>query len=91
MLRPGGKLALIDHFDSPQLRTVFWGLHKPWLTPTPWLRAFRQQHEEEWPYMYEYLDAWPAVRAMLHALPCTTHVEGKGLFFFYWTGVKSAS
>jgi len=90
VLRPGGKLALIDHFDSPQLRAAFWGLHKPWLTPTPWLRAFREQHEEEWPYMYEYLDAWPAVRAIVDGLSCQPVVDEKGLFFFYWTGTKSA-
>jgi ubiquinone/menaquinone biosynthesis C-methylase UbiE len=89
VLRPGGTLALLDHFDSPQLRAAFWGLHKPWLTwPTAGLRAFREQHEDEWPYLYEYLDAYPALRAMLDGLGCTTRVDRKGLFFFYWTGTK---
>jgi SAM-dependent methyltransferase len=84
VLKPGGHLALIDHYDSPQLRAVFWGLHKPWLTwPTAGLRAFRKQHEEEWPYMYAYLDAWPGVRAMLDALPTTPVIEKRGAFFFY--------
>jgi hypothetical protein len=40
--------------------------------------------------MYEYLDAWPALRAMLDALPCTPTVDRKGAFFFYWTGIKRA-
>jgi ubiquinone/menaquinone biosynthesis C-methylase UbiE len=84
VLKPGGQLALIDHYDSPQLRAAFWGLHKKWLTwPTAGLRAFREQHEEEWPYIYRYLDAWPGVRAMIDALPCTTVIERKGAFFFY--------
>ncbi len=84
VLKPGGHLALIDHYDSPQLRLVFWGLHKPWLTwPTAGLRAFRKQHEEEWPYMYAYLDAWPGVRAMIAGLPCAPVLERKGAFFFY--------
>jgi len=92
VLKPGGKLALIDHFDSPQLRAAFWGLHKPWLTwPTSGLRAFRQQHEDEWPYLYEYLDAWPALRSMLDDLGCTPIVDTKGLFFFYWTATKRAA
>jgi SAM-dependent methyltransferase len=91
VLRPGGKLALLDHFDSPQLRAAFWALHKPWLTwPTAGLRAFRRQHEDEWPYLYDYLDAWPALRAMLDDLGFATSVDRKGLFFFYWTGTKPA-
>jgi ubiquinone/menaquinone biosynthesis C-methylase UbiE len=88
VLRPGGMLALIDHYDSLQLRTAFWGIQKPLLTPTKGLRAFRQQHEEEWPYMYEYLDFWPGLRAMLDALPCSDTMLKRGMFFFYWTGRK---
>jgi ubiquinone/menaquinone biosynthesis C-methylase UbiE len=89
VLRAGGRLMVIDHYDSPQLRLAFWGLSKKWLTwPTQGLRSFREQHEEEWPYMYEYLDAWHAVRATFHALGCDVEVEHRGLFFFYWTGRK---
>lgn len=83
VVKPGGHVGLIDHYDSPQLRLVFWGLHKPWLTLTSGLRAFRLQHEEEWPYMYAYLDAWPGVRAMLDATPSEPVVEKMGAFFFY--------
>lgn len=91
VLAPGGRLMVLDHYDSPQLRAAFWGLSKPWLTwPTAGLRSFRLQHEEEWPYMYEYLDAWPAVPAMLGSLPCDTEVERRGAFFYYWAGRKRA-
>ncbi len=46
VLGPGGRLFVIDHYDSPQLRAAFWGLSKPWLTwPTAGLRNFRLQHE----------------------------------------------
>jgi SAM-dependent methyltransferase len=89
VLAPGGRLMVLDHYDSAQLRAAFWGLHKPWLTwPTAGLRNFRLQHEEEWPFMYEYLDSWPAVPAMLRSLPCEAEVEKRGVFFFYWTGRK---
>jgi ubiquinone/menaquinone biosynthesis C-methylase UbiE len=89
VLAPGGRLMVIDHYDSPQLRAIFWGLSKPWLTwPTSGLRSFRLQHEEEWPYMYEYLDAWHAVRATLRALPLEPVVERHGLVFFYYAGLK---
>jgi ubiquinone/menaquinone biosynthesis C-methylase UbiE len=91
ILRPGGRLMVLDHYDSPQLRTAFWGLSKKWLTwPTQGLRSFREQHEEEWPYMFEYLDAWPAVHTLLGALPCDVELDGQGLFFFYWAGRKRA-
>jgi ubiquinone/menaquinone biosynthesis C-methylase UbiE len=91
VLRPGGRLMVLDHYDSPQLRAAFWGLSKPWLTwPTAGLRNFRLQHEEEWPYMYEYLDAWPAIPVMLQALPCAREVEARGMFFYYWAGRKRA-
>jgi ubiquinone/menaquinone biosynthesis C-methylase UbiE len=89
VLKPGGRLMLIDHYDSPQLRTAFWGLRKKWLTwPTRGLRSFRTQLEEEASYLYEYLDAWHAVRALLAGLPCDVEVDRRGLFFFYWTGRK---
>jgi ubiquinone/menaquinone biosynthesis C-methylase UbiE len=89
VLAPGGRLMVLDHFDSLQLRAAFCALKKPWLTwPTAGLRSFRMQHEEEWPYMYEYLDAWYAVPAMLRALPCDVEVQRRGAFFFYWTGRK---
>ena len=88
ILKPGGRLMLLDHYDSNQLRAVFWGLQKPWLTVTPGLKRFSEQHEEEWPYMYEYLDEWPAVRAAIDALPAERQVDRKGLFFFYWAGRK---
>jgi ubiquinone/menaquinone biosynthesis C-methylase UbiE len=89
VLKPGGRLMVLDHYDSPQLRAAFWGLSKPWLTwPTAGLRSFRLQHEEEWPYMYEYLDSWHAVRAMFRSLPFEPDVEKRGLFFYYWAGRK---
>jgi SAM-dependent methyltransferase len=91
VLAPGGRLMILDHYDSAQLRAAFWGLHKPWLTwPTAGLRNFRLQHEEEWPFMYEYLDSWHAVRTMLRELPCEPEVEARGMFFFYWTGRRRA-
>jgi SAM-dependent methyltransferase len=91
ILKPGGRLMLLDHYDSIQLRTAFWGLQQSWLTwPTAGLRSFAKQHEEEWPYLYEYLDASHALRATLATLPLVPEVDRRGLFFFYWAGVKRA-
>ena len=91
LLAPGGRLALIDHYDSPQLRLAFWSCRRSWLAwPTSGLRSFRSQLNEEWPYLSEYLDAWPRVRGAIDGVG-KTHVEldAKGLFFFYWVGRKS--
>jgi ubiquinone/menaquinone biosynthesis C-methylase UbiE len=89
VLKPGGRLMLVDHYDSVQLRAAFWALHKKWLTwPTAGLRSFAKQCEEEWPYLYDYLDASLALRSALDALDLDVEVEERGLFFFYWTGRK---
>jgi SAM-dependent methyltransferase len=89
VLKPGGLLMLVDHYDSPQLRAAFWGLSKPWATwPTKGLRRFREQLVEERSYLYDYLDAWPVIPVLLHGLPCDVEVDRQGLFFFYWAGKK---
>jgi ubiquinone/menaquinone biosynthesis C-methylase UbiE len=91
VLRPGGMLMVIDHYDSPQLRLALWGMSKPWATwPSKGLRSFREQLEEERSYLYEYLDAWPSIPVLLQGLPCDVRVDRRGAFFFYWTGAKRA-
>jgi SAM-dependent methyltransferase len=91
VLRPGGKLMLVDHYDSPQLRLAFWGLGKPWATwPSQGLRRFGEQLEEERSYLYDYLDAWPSIPVLLNALPCDVQVDRRGLFFFYWAATRRA-
>jgi len=89
VIRPGGRLMIIDHYDSLQLRAAFWGLQRPWLTwPTHGLRTLREQLEEERSYLYDYLDTWQAVSVLLSGLPCDVDLQHRGLFFFYWAGRK---
>ena len=89
VLKPGGYLALVDHYCAPQVWAAFWGVRRPWLMwPTSGLRSFYKQHQEEWPYLSEYLRTFPATRAVIDSLGCTPMVDRKGLFFFYWTGRK---
>ncbi|MCY3020321.1 MAG: methyltransferase domain-containing protein [Planctomycetota bacterium] len=90
ILKVGGRLALIDHFDSVQLRFALWCCRQSWLTwPTSGLRSFKKQLDEEWSYLTEYMDGWPKVRALIDGLGFQpVEVDGKGLFFFYWTGRK---
>jgi ubiquinone/menaquinone biosynthesis C-methylase UbiE len=89
ILKPGGRLALIDHHNSAQLQLAFWSCRQAWLAwPTSGLRSFRKQLNEEWPYLTEYLSAWPSVRTTIDDLGCKAELDQKGLFFFYWVGRK---
>lgn len=92
ILKPGGRLGLIDHHDSIQLRLAFWACRQSWLAwPTSGLRSFRSQLIEEWPYLSEYMDAWPRVRGVIDGLNFSPlELDDKGLFFFYWVGRKSS-
>ena len=89
VLKPGGYLSLVDHYRAPQVWAAFWGVRRRWLMwPTSGLRSFYKQHQEEWPYLSEYLRTFPETRAVIDSLGCTPMVDRKGLFFFYWTGRK---
>lgn len=91
VLRPGGRLALIDHYDSMQLRLAFWLCRQPWFAwASQGLRSFRQQLLEEHDYLYEYLDKWPTIREFIDRLPVkAVELDRKDRFFFYWIGTKS--
>ena len=90
VLKPGGRLGLIDHWDSAHLRLAFWACRQSWLTwPTSALRSYKCQLDEEWSYLTEYLDHWRQVRAVIDGLGfAPVEVDRKGLFFFYWVGLK---
>jgi SAM-dependent methyltransferase len=92
VLRIGGRLMIVDHYDSLQVRAAFWALGKHWVTwPTRGLRSFRDQLEEEHSYLYDYLDSWFVVPTLLQGLPCEIERDRRGLFFFYWVGRKVRS
>lgn len=90
LVKRGGRLALVDHFDSLQLRLALWCCRRSWLTwPTSGLRSFKLQMDEEWPYLTDYLDNWAKVRAIIDGLGfAPVELDRKGLFFFYWVGRK---
>ncbi len=87
-LKRGGRLAVVDHYDSIQLRSVFglWGsfLGK-WL---PGMRAFHFQLVEEKTYLYRYLNSWKRLNFYLSHNAFQNGNMKKDLFFFYWNGFK---
>lgn len=87
-LKPGGRLVLIDHYDSPQLRLALAVLCSPLAVVTPYTRAFRQQHLEEKEFMYDYLDHWPQLFDALEHSKFSSFTLKKGLLFFYFTARK---
>lgn len=89
-LRPGGRLFLIDHYDSIQLRIVFALLRLPLPKIFLWATTFRQQLCEEHQELYHYLDHWQEVYGILKRLPCFPVQWKRGAFFFYYDGEKKS-
>ena len=87
-LKPGGKLVLIDHYDSIQLRLALAVLCSSLAVVTPYTRAFRQQYLEEKEFMYDYLDHWPQLFDLLGHSKFSAFSLKKGLLFFYYTAQK---
>jgi len=90
ILKPGGTLALIDHYDSPLLRLALFLCRQAWFAwPTENLRAFRVQMIEEKAYLNTYLDDWPSLALfMRQKLGLDTVLNQRDRFFFYWAGHK---
>lgn len=88
LLKPHGRLALVDHYDSWQLRLALWFLFKPWFTLTKRLKLFRLQHEQEKEYFYRYLDQWHEIAPIIQSRELKTLLFEKDPFFFYYVGVR---
>lgn len=90
VLEPGGRLALIDHYDSPQLRCAFWLCQQAWFAwLTPGLKSFRLQLIEEHDYLFNYLDHFSEIRTSIEALGLKPVLKKRDAFFFYWVGIKT--
>lgn len=83
IVKPQGLIAVIDHYDSPQLRTAFALFRSPLAAITAYGRHFRSQLIEEHDYLYEYLDHWPEVLKLLRSEQNEVLCYEKDLFFFY--------
>ncbi len=90
LLKPGGRLGIIDFANSPQIRLAFWWFRRGWFQWTPYLKNFGRMIREEWCFLKDYLPQFPEVRRRL--LNGRFQVESLrcGLFYFYLTLQKGA-
>ena len=87
-LKPGGKLFIIDHYDSWQLRFVFWLIESPIGKILKWTKAFRDQLIMEHTELYHYLNRWEEIRVFLKKSGFSKISFKNRLFFFYFVGKK---
>ncbi|HEV3331553.1 MAG TPA: methyltransferase domain-containing protein [Bryobacteraceae bacterium] len=85
VLKPGGRLGLVDFPSSLQIRLAFWFFRQNVGLWTPYLRNFGKLIQEEWGFLREYLDDWKAVERLLQQGPFEIESHRRGLFYYYRT------
>ncbi len=85
LLKPGGKVAIIDFPASPQIKAAFWFFRQPKLHFTPYLKYFGQIIQEEWSFLQHYLPQWPTVRKLLWKGQLTVERSSSSVFYYYLT------
>jgi len=85
LLRPGGRLGIIDFPNSPQIRLAFWWFRQGWCQWTPYLKNFGRMIREEWHFLKDYLPQFPQVWQCLVGGPFQVESLRRGLFYFYLT------
>ena len=85
VLKPGGRLGIVDFPSSLQIRVAFWCFRRSFWLVTDYLRYFGSLIQEEWPFLREYLREWPRVRSLLHdGIFVKEHLRQE-LFYYYLT------
>ena len=88
ILKPGGKLFIIDFPASPQIKLLFFLLRKRIFVPTGGLDNFARILDEEWGYLSMYLEEWPVIRTLFNRYPFHLEHSRQEFFLFYRTQVK---
>lgn len=83
LLKPGGRLGIVDFPNSPQIRLAFWFFRQQTCLWTPYLKRFGALIAEEWPFLKDYLPQWPQVHRLLHDGPFHAESEHHTLFYFH--------
>lgn len=85
LLKPGGRLGIIDFPNSPQIRFAFWWFRQEWFQWTPYLKNFGRMIREEWCFLKDYLPQFPEVWQRLLYGRFRVESLRRGLFYFYLT------
>lgn len=83
VLKPGGRLAILDFPSSPQIRLAFWLFRQNWFLRTPYLKWFGSIIQEEWCFLADYLRQWPTTRQHIHSGPLKLLSRRNTLFYYY--------
>lgn len=90
VLKPGGRLGIVDFPASLQIRLAFWLFRHGFLNFTPYLKWFTRVIREEWWFLREYLPQWTIVRRHLMEGPFAVEVYRDGFFYFHLTLRKAS-
>jgi ubiquinone/menaquinone biosynthesis C-methylase UbiE len=88
VLKPGGKLLILDYEGSPQINVLHWFLRNRIGTITPGLRNFAQIQDQEWSFLGPYLAAWPLTRAIIENGPLRVSRWKRDFWLYHLTLVK---
>jgi ubiquinone/menaquinone biosynthesis C-methylase UbiE len=88
VLRPGGRLYIIDHYDSWQLGMAHFLLMSPLAKWGSWTSAFHDQLCAERKELDSYVKHYPEVRRAILAASFSVKQWRQDLFFFYFEGRK---
>lgn len=85
VLKPGGRLGIVDFPSSPQIRLAFWMFRRNFWLVTPYLKYFGKLIQEEWHFLKPYLQEWPVVRSLLYRGDFAVERSRQEVFYYYLT------
>lgn len=83
LLKPGGKLCIVDFSDSLPIRLAFWWFLQRKLLWNDYLLSFANLIEEEWPILQLYFKNWPIIKNILYDNKFKILHHRHDFFYFY--------
>jgi ubiquinone/menaquinone biosynthesis C-methylase UbiE len=91
VLKPGGRIAVLDFPNSPQIQLAFWFFRQKLFLVSSYLKYFGGLIQEEWHFLKPYLQEWKSVRALLHHGRFEVERFRQEFFYYYLTLRKPPS